>query len=105
MSRKSLLTKVSDEQKEQVVQTKVLKEDSKLFRTVKRELEEKIDDLDDQINDRLSIPVALDRTVIEVLFHQKKTAEALLELYEDFQEEYYNDKSEPEPQTKGVILS
>lgn len=82
---KSTLTK---ESKEEVLITKTSKEDKKFITRSKRELEDAIEDLEKQMNDRLEQPVPLDKSVVEVLYFNISETKAKLALYESFEKSY-----------------
>lgn len=62
--------------------------DKKFLKRAKRDLEDKIEELKDQLEERLGSSMPLDKSVIEVTFHSIKDNEATLELYKSFEKEY-----------------
>ena len=89
MKRKELLEAgLTEEKNVTTVVTKTIKEDSKFLTRAKRDLEDKIQDLEDQLENRLSSQTALDKSVIESLFNSIKENKTTLELYKEFEKTY-----------------
>lgn len=76
-----------EENVESTVKATVAK-DAKFLKRSKRDLEDKIEDLKEQLETRLSSNLVLDKAVIESSYSALKDAEALLALYVSFEDEF-----------------
>lgn len=89
MKRKELLENSLQEEKNlQTVVSNTTKQDSKFLTREKRNLEDKIEDLKEQLEQRLSQTSAIDKSVIEVLYNSMKETEKTLGLYKSFESEF-----------------
>lgn len=87
-TRKQLLEEALTEEKNvATVVTRTLAKDVKALKKAKRELEEKIEDAEDALEERLSSNVTLDKSVVEVTFSNLQDLKATLALYETFEKE------------------
>ncbi len=92
MNRKQLLESVMTEEKNvSAVVATTLKKDSKFLTKAKRDLEDKLDDVEEAIEERLSFNVPLDKSVVEVLFAERESLKASIKLYEDFEKEFISE--------------
>lgn len=92
MKRKSLLeTALAEEKNVSTVVSNTTKADSKFLTRAKRDLEDTIEDLKEQLEKRLSSTTALDKSVIESTYNQIKQAETTLELYKEFEKEFISE--------------
>lgn len=89
MNRKQLLESALTENKnvDTVVAT-TLKKDIKAINKAKRDIEDKIEEAEEQLEDRLSSDTPLDKSVIEVTYFNLNELKATLKLYESFEKEY-----------------
>lgn len=89
MKRKELLTaSLQEEKNAQTVVDGITSQDSKFIKRAKRDLEDKIEDLEESLKARLSSQTPLDKAVIEVTYSQLVEAKATLDLYKKFEENY-----------------
>jgi len=89
MNRKQLLESAMTEEKNvNAVVASTLKKDSKFLTKAKRDLEDKLDDVEESIEERLSSNTPLDKSVVEVLFAERESLKASIKLYEDFEKEF-----------------
>lgn len=89
MKRQELL-KVSLQEEKNVatVVENITAQDSKFLKRTKRDLEDKIEDLEESLKVRLSAQTPLDKSVIEVTYSQLLETKATLDLYKKFEENY-----------------
>jgi hypothetical protein len=89
MKRQELLQLRLNEDKQLETQiTQTLKDDKKFIRRAKRDLEDSIEDLEAELQKRLSSEVALDKSIVEVHFTQLLAKKELLNTYEQFEKNY-----------------
>lgn len=89
MKRLELLkASLSEEKNVDTVVATTKKADAKFLVRTKRDLEDKMEDLKEQLESRLSSSQALDKSVVESLFAQISTTKQNLSLYESFEKEY-----------------
>lgn len=92
MKRQELLSvSFSQEKNQEVLVKEILAKDNKFIKREIRNLEDKIEDLEEELNARLKSQSALDSSTITVLFAGIKGAEKTLELYKEFQKEYLSE--------------
>jgi hypothetical protein len=92
MKRKQLLeVALSEEKNVNTVLNTTVQADAKFLKRQKRDLEDSIEDIKDKIQQRLSSSQPLDKSVIESLYNELKTAESTLSLYKEFEKEYINE--------------
>jgi len=92
MNRKQLLESAMTEEKNvNAVVASTLKKDSKFLTKAKRDLEDKLDDVEESIEERLSSNLPLDRSVVEALFAERESLKASIELYEKFEKEFISE--------------
>lgn len=89
MKRQELL-KVSLQEEKNVatVVENITAQDSKFLKRTKRDLEDKIEDLEESLKNRLSSQTPLDKATIEVTYSQLLETKATLDLYKKFEENY-----------------
>ena len=88
-TRKQLLEEALTEEKNvATVVTRTLAKDVKALKKARRELEEKIEDAEDLLEERLSSNVTLDKSVVEVTFSNLQDLKATLALYDAFEKEF-----------------
>jgi len=88
-TRKQLLEEALTEEKNvATVVTRTLAKDVKALKKARRELEEKIEDAEDLLEERLSSNVTLDKSVVEVTFSYLQDLKATLALYDAFEKEF-----------------
>jgi hypothetical protein len=89
MKRKELLEAGMQEEKNvQTVVATITGQDSKFLKRAKRDLEDKIEDLEAVIQERLSSKTPLDKAVIENTYNSLVEAKDTLTLYKAFEEKY-----------------
>jgi hypothetical protein len=92
MKRKELLeTTLSEEKNVNVVLEVTTKADAKFLKRTKRDLEDKIEDLQEQLQNRLSSTEPLDKSVVENLYNQLVNTKSTLELYKTFEKEFISE--------------
>jgi len=91
MNRKQLLENSLTEEKNvaSLIETTVAA-DTKFLKREKRNLEDTVEDLEEQLKQRLSSNTSLDKSTVEVMFTKVKDAKALLATYKEFEETYVN---------------
>lgn len=91
MNRKSLLeVSLSEEKNVQSVLSITMKADEKFLKRTKQDLNNKLEDLEEKLINRLSSTEPLDKAVVEVLFGEIKELEQTLALYDSFEKKYLN---------------
>lgn len=89
MTRKQLLEgNLTEEKNVATVVTNTLAKDAKALKKAKRDLEDKIEDAEDALTERLSSNVPLDKSVVEVTFSNLQDLRATSALYEAFEKEF-----------------
>lgn len=92
MKRKQLLeTTLSEEKNVNVVLETTTKADAKFLKRTKRDLEDKIEDLQEKLQNRLSSTEPLDKAVVESLYSELVTTKSTLELYKTFEKEFISE--------------
>ncbi len=92
MKRKELLSvALSEEKNVNTVLDNTTKADNKFLKRAVRDLEDKIEDLGEKLQVRLSSTEALDKAVVENLYNDIVTTKATLELYKDFDKEFISE--------------
>lgn len=92
MKRKELLSvALSEEKNVNTVLDNTTKADSKFLKRTVRDLEDKIEDLGEKLQARLSSTEPLDKAVVENLYNEIVTTKATLELYKDFEKEFISE--------------
>jgi hypothetical protein len=90
MNRKQLLESAMTEEKNvATVVAGTLKKDVKALSKAKRDLEDAIEEVEEKLEERLSSGVPLDKSVVEVLYSNLVGLKVTLELYTDFEAEYF----------------
>lgn len=88
MNRKELLSaNLSEEKNVTTVVTNTLAKDAKFIKKAKRDLEDRIEDAEEKLEERLSSNIPLDKSVVEVLFDSLLGLKATLTLYDKFERE------------------
>lgn len=91
MNRKQLLEQTLLEEKNtNTILEATLKSDNKFLKRTKRELEDKIEDLEEQIQNRLAQPEAIDKSVVENLYNSLVDTKSTLTLYQEFEKSFIN---------------
>lgn len=89
MTRKEALEgNLTEEKNVTTVVTNTLAKDAKALKKAKRDLEDKIEDAEDVLTERLSSSMPLDKSVVEVTFSNLQDLKATLALYEAFEKEF-----------------
>jgi len=89
MTRKELLEgSLTEEKNVATVVTSTLAKDAKALKKAKRDLEDKIEDAEDALTERLSSNVPLDKSVVEVTYSNLQDLRTTLALYEAFEKEF-----------------
>lgn len=92
MKRKELLqATLSEEKNVQTVVENTTKADSKFLKREKRNLEDRIEDLEEKLQARLSSAVPLDKSVVESLYNELQTTKSTLDLYNSFEKEFISE--------------
>lgn len=92
MKRKELLqATLSEEKNVQTVVENTTKADSKFLKREKRNLEDKIEDLEEKLQARLSSAVPLDKSVVESFYNELQTTKSTLDLYNSFEKEFISE--------------
>ncbi len=92
MKRKQLLeTTLSEEKNVSVVLETAIKADAKFLKRTKRDLEDKIEDLQERLQNRLSSAEPLDKSVVENLYNELVNTKSTLELYKTFEKEFISE--------------
>ena len=88
--RRQELLKVSLQEEKNVasVVEGITAQDSKFLKRTKRDLEDKIEDLEESLKVRLSSQTPLDKAVIESTYSQLLETKSTLDLYKKFEENY-----------------
>lgn len=91
MKRKELLeNNLTEDKNVKATVDKAIAADTKFLKREKRNLEDKIEDLEEQLKNRLSSEVAIDKSVIESVYGQLKETQNLLALYTEFEQKFIN---------------
>jgi hypothetical protein len=91
MKREVLLkTSLAEDKNVNVVIENTLKADTKFLKRTKRDLEDKIEDLQEKLQVRLSSTEPLDKSVVENIYSTIVTTKETLKLYEAFEKEFVN---------------
>lgn len=91
MKRKELLeNNLTEDKNVKATVDKAIAADTKFLKREKRNLEDKIEDLEEQLKNRLSSEVAIDKSVIESVYGQLKETQNLLALYTEFEQKFLN---------------
>lgn len=69
-----------------------LKADNKFLKRAIRDLKDKIEDLEEGLENRLSQETPIDKSVIENTYASILSTKELLGIYEDFQKTYFSEK-------------
>lgn len=89
MNRKELLeNNLTEEKNVKTVVEATVAADAKFLKREKRNLEDKVEDLEEQLKVRLSSTTPLDKSVIESVFNSLKETKSLLAIYNEFEENY-----------------
>lgn len=89
MKRKELLTATfSEEKNQETVLAEITKTDQRFIKRSKRDLEDKIEDLETELENRLKSKTPLDKSVVEVTYQALVDARKELSLYHSFEEKY-----------------
>ncbi len=92
MKRKELLeTSLSEEKNVATVVTNTTNADTKFLKRTKRDLEDKIEDLGEKLQVRLSSTEPLDKSVVENLYNELQTTKSTLDLYKSFEKEFISE--------------
>lgn len=92
MKRKELLeTALLEEKNAQTVVENTKKADAKFLKREKRNLEDKIEDLEEKLQVRLSSTEPLDKSVVENLYNELQTTKSTLDLYKSFEKEFISE--------------
>lgn len=92
MKRSELLkVTLSEEKNVNTVLENTTKADGKFLKRAKRDLEDKIEDLQEKLQVRLSSTESLDKAVVENLYNELLNTKATLELYKTFEKEFISE--------------
>lgn len=92
MKRSKLLkVTLSEEKNVNTVLENTTKADGKFLKRAKRDLEDKIEDLQEKLQVRLSSTESLDKAVVENLYNELLNTKATLELYKTFEKEFISE--------------
>ena len=92
MKRTDLLkVTLSEEKNVNTVLDNTTKADAKFLKRTKRDLEDKIEDLQEKLQVRLSSTEPLDKSVVENLYNELQTTKATLDLYKSFEKEFISE--------------
>jgi len=87
--RKDLLeNSLTEEKNVKVLIDATVAADSKFLKREKRNLEDKIEDLEENLKQRLSTNTPIDKSTVESAFNTLKETKATLALYAEFEETY-----------------
>lgn len=89
MNRKELLeSSLTEDKNVNTVVVNTLKKDVKAINKAKRDLQDALEEAEDQLEDRLSSNVPLDKSTVEVVYAKVKDLKDTLALYEAFEKEF-----------------
>lgn len=89
MNRKeSLEASLTEDKNVTTVVASTLKKDVKAISRAKREVQDKLDEAEEELEERLASNTTLDKSVVEVTYSKVKELKATLKLYEDFEKEF-----------------
>ena len=92
MKRTDLLkVTLSEEKNVNTVLDNTTKADSKFLKRTKRDLEDKVEDLQEKLQVRLSSTEPLDKAVVENLYNELQTTKSTLDLYKSFEKEFISE--------------
>jgi hypothetical protein len=92
MKRLELLKQTLTEEKNvEVVIVNTTKADGKFLKRTKRDLEDRVEDLQEKLQVRLSSTEPLDKAVVESLYNEVVTTKATLDLYKSFEKEFISE--------------
>ena len=92
MKRTDLLkVTLSEEKNVNTVLDNTTKADTKFLKRTKRDLEDKIEDLQEKLQVRLSSTEPLDKAVVENLYNELQTTKSTLDLYKSFEKEFISE--------------
>lgn len=92
MKRTELLkVTLSEEKNVNTVLDNTTKADAKFLKRTKRDLEDKIEDLQEKLQVRLSSTEPLDKSVVENLYNELQTTKSTLDLYKSFEKEFISE--------------
>lgn len=92
MKRTDLLkVTLSEEKNVNTVLDNTTKADAKFLKRTKRDLEDKVEDLQEKLQVRLSSTEPLDKAVVENLYNELQTTKATLDLYKSFEKEFISE--------------
>jgi hypothetical protein len=92
MKRTDLLkVTLSEEKNVNTVLDNTTKADAKFLKRTKRDLEDKIEDLQEKLQVRLSSTEPLDKSVVENLYNELQTTKSTLDLYKSFEKEFISE--------------
>lgn len=89
MNRKELLeSSLTEDKNVSTIVANTLKRDGKAINKAKRDLQDALEEAEDQLEDRLSNNVPLDKSTVEVVYAKVKDLKDTLALYEAFEKEF-----------------
>lgn len=92
MKRKQLLeTSLQEGKNVTTVVSTTTNADAKFLKRTKRDLEDKIEDLTERLQARLSSTEPIDKAVVENLYNELQSVKATLELYNSFEAEFISE--------------
>lgn len=92
MRRQQLLRKSFDESEEiNLVLENSVKADNKFLKRTMRDLKDKIEDLEESLEARLSQETPIDKSIVENIYGSILSTKELLEIYENFQRTYFSE--------------
>ena len=92
MKRTELLkVTLSEEKNVSSVLENTTKSDAKFLKRTKRDLDDKLEDLSERLQVRLSSTEPLDKAVVENLYNELQTTKSTLDLYKSFEKEFISE--------------
>jgi len=89
MKRQSLLEAgLTENQNTEAVVKTTLAKDLKAIKKLKRDVEDRLEEAEEALEDRLSTNTPIDKSVVEVLFSKVKDLKAEQVLYKEFETEF-----------------
>jgi hypothetical protein len=92
MKRAELLkVTLSEEKNVNTVLENTTKSDAKFLKRTKRDLEDRLEDLSERLQVRLSSTEPLDKAVVENLYNELQNTKSTLSLYQSFEKEFISE--------------
>lgn len=88
-NRKQLLeASLTEDKNVATVVASTLVKDAKSLKKAKRDVEDRLEEAEEALEERLSGNTPLDKSVVEIMYAKVKDLKATLELYNEFQKEF-----------------